>query len=161
MADLKVVPIAAAANDAPYVRPMTPLEASCPLCFGSGALGTAEPYPCNCRRPVEAATIRKMLMRLTVEQMAFLRRFEHTLADQPVTAEEYGSPSVEFFVEDDDAVINDDYDAILIPATQHWFAGSKMGGGPQHEGWKYWIHYNPNGLALREALMAGATAQCR
>ena len=148
-------------EEAPYIRPMTATESSCIICFGTGEWGQETKSPCHCREPVDPVVIRRMLMLLSVEQMAFLRRFEHTLAQQLVTAEEFGSPSVPFFVEEDDAVISDDFEHILIPATQYWFASGRMSGGPQHDGWKHWIQYNPNGLALRECLMAGATASCR
>lgn len=147
---------------AAYVRPLTALEASCIICHGAGFWGGEHAYPCQCREPVDPVKVRKMLMRLTVEQMAFLRRFEHTLAYQPVTAVEWDASCVAFYVEDDDAVIDEEGDyGVLIPATRHWFASGQASMGPQHDGIKTWIKYNPTGLALREALMAGATASCR
>lgn len=147
---------------APYVRPLTALEASCILCHGAGVWGREHAYPCQCREPVDPVKVRKMLMLLSVEQMAFLRRFEHTLAQQPVTAAEWDASLVEFWVEEDDAVYDEaDGYTILIPATKLWFASSRASMGPQHDGIKTWIQYNPTGLALREALMAGADALCR
>ncbi len=148
-------------DGAPYVRPMTALEASCIICHGAGVWGD-QSDPCHCREQVGPATLRKMLTLLTVEQIAFLRAFEHTLALQPVTAEEWQAHQAEFFVEEDDAVYDqaDGY-TVLIPATKLWFASGQASMAPQHDGIKQWIRYNPNGLALREALMAGATASCR
>jgi hypothetical protein len=149
---------------APYVRPMTALEASCHLCFGKGVLS----YPncddtiCNCRKVADVATIRRMLMLLTVDQMAFLRAFEHTLAYQPVTPAEWdGVCAHGFYVEEDDAVISDDFSELLVPATKYWFASGMSHMGPSRNGIGLWIHYNPTGLALRECLMAGATAMVR
>lgn len=141
-----------------YVRPMTALESSCFICFGASVWGD-QAYACHCRAAIEPATVRKVLMLLTVPQMAFLRAFEHTLASQAVTKEEYEAHQVEFWVEDDDAV-HDGYE-LLIPASKIWFAGGQHSMGPQHDGIKSWIHYNPLGLALRECLMAGASASCR
>ena len=148
--------MSAPANDGPYVRAVTPCEASCRLCFGSGVWGK-QSDPCQCRKPIKPATVRQVLVRLTVAQMEFLRAYEHTLANQPVTAEEWDKHNVSFYVEEDDAVYDTDYEqTLLVPATAHWFAGGQSSSGPQHDGVKMWVHYTPLGLALRECLMCGA-----
>lgn len=145
-----------AANDGAYVRAVTPCEASCRLCYGTGVWGK-EGEPCQCRKPIAPATVRQVLARLTVEQMEFLRAYEHTLALQPVTEAEWDLRRVSYFVEEDDAVYDDDWErTILVPPTTHWFAGGQASMGPQHDGVKTWIQYNPLGLALRECLMCGA-----
>lgn len=146
----------------PYVRPTTALESSCVICFGTGIWkGAVEESVCQCRKVEPVEILRRMLMLLTVEQMAFLRRFEHTHAYQPVTGDEWDASCVQFYVEEDDAVIDDNYEHILIPATRYWFASGMAHMGPSHDGVKSWIQYNPTGLALRECLMAGASAACR
>jgi len=127
---------------------------SCPICFGTRIAFDA---PCRTCADPDPAIARKVLERLSPEQMAFLRAYGHTLANQPITKAEQDAHRCEYWIEDDDGVYDDGYEGIwLIEPTRHWFAGGKMRFGPCGEG--YFINYNPLGLLLRECLMAGADA---
>lgn len=129
---------------------------SCYICFGTRvAFGEA----CRTCADPDPAVARYVIERLHPDQMAFLRAYGHTLAQQPLAEGDY--PSIEFFVEADDGVFDEDaesYDETmwLVPPTRHWFAGGMSRFGPC--GTKHFIHYNPLGLLLRECLMAGADA---
>lgn len=128
--------------------------ASCPICHGSRV---AFDGPCSTCLDPEPALARKVLERLTREQMAYLRAYGHTLAYQPVSKAEHDAHQCELWVEDDDGVLdNDTYEDWLFPPTRHWFGSGQMRFGPCGEA--YFISYNPLGLLLRECLMAGADA---
>lgn len=133
-------------------RPVTALEASCIVCHGGGVWGDRA-YPCNCRAVIEPAQVRKVLGLISVEQMAFLRAYQHSLAYQLISDDEFKAHRCEYWVEEDDAVI-DGYD-LLIPATKIWFASGRSISREYHTDWQHWIRYNPLGLALRECLLCG------
>lgn len=122
---------------------------SCIICHGTGRAFDADCRSCTDPDPVLA---RKVLERLRPPQMAFLRAYGHTLAEQPVTGEEWDAHLIEFYVEDDDGVWDDD--GLIFPPTRYWFASGHCRMGPC--GFATFIRYNPLGLLLRECLMAGA-----
>ncbi len=128
--------------------------ASCHICHGTREAFGA---PCTSCADPDLAVARIALERLTPAQMAFLRAYGHTLAEQPVTAAEYDAHQIEFFVGMGDAVYDDDDGDLLVPETRHWFAGGHfiIGAGARRAAF---IRYNPLGLLLRECLMAGADA---
>jgi len=128
--------------------------ASCHICYGSRV---AFDEPCRTCADPDPVAARKVLERLTVEQMTFLRAYGHTLAYQPVTKAEQDANKCELWVEDDDGVLDDSYEGgWLISPTKLWFGGGMMRFGPCGSG--YFIKYNPLGLLLRECLMSGADA---
>ena len=128
---------------------------SCPLCKGTRKSG-ADGEPCTSCEDPDLARVRWMLPRLTVAQIDFLRAFEHTLADQPVTKAEYDAHGCELFV-DDEQTGEQDYDGNWVFEPQrHWFASGMAHSGPC--GNCTFIRYTPTALMLREALICGATA---
>jgi hypothetical protein len=132
---------------------MATIYASCPICHGSRtALGGA----CSWCADPDPVLARKVLERLTIPQMGFLRAYRHTLAEQPVTLAEQKAHFVEYFVEDDDSAWDEASDEILWPATRLWFASGRM--SFRYGSASYFIRYNPLGLLLRECLMCGADA---
>lgn len=160
-----------AANDAAPRRPSVSafvthptVLSSCTICHGSGTWSYSttddeKSEPCSSCASPDPVLARKVLALLTPAQMAFLRRFEHTLANQPITAAEWDAVP-RMYVEDDDGVIDDDWNGYLIPPTRHWFAGGRASLGPG-AGIATFVSYNPLGLLLRECLMAGADAGLR
>ncbi|MBO9380087.1 hypothetical protein GG804_25285 [Sphingomonas histidinilytica] len=135
-----------------------PSEMHCTLCHGLGVWGS-DNADCLCREIPDPARVRQVLMLLDVSQIAFLRAFEHTLADQPVTKDEWDTHLTEFWVEDDDAVV-DGYE-VLVPATKIWFAGGRASSPAGSSEFSYWINYTPLGLALRHCLLGlSADARC-
>lgn len=123
---------------------------SCPICYGSRVAFESE---CRSCADPDFRVARFVLERLRPEQIALLRAYGHTLAQQPV--DDYPK-SVEFFVEADDGEWDEDLEGWLVPPTRHWFASGRMRFGPC--GAASFVSYNPLGLLLRECLMAGADA---
>ncbi len=127
---------------------------SCPLCQGTRKI--FDDQPCSQCADPDIARVRWMLPRLSVGQIDFLRAFEHTLADQPVTREERAAFPFDLFVEDEQSG-EQDYDGEwFVPQKAYWFASGHAHSGPCGNG--EFIRYNPTGLLLRECLMVGATA---
>lgn len=127
---------------------------SCPLCYGARQTDLG---PCQSCADPDRQRVRWMLARLSADQIDFLRAFEHTLAEQPVTDTEHDTHRCEFFVEGSDGVWDEQDEFWLIPNTRHWFASGMFHSGPCGNG--SFIRYNPAGLLLRECLMAGAIAE--
>jgi hypothetical protein len=132
------------------------IYASCPICHGARSTTFG---PCTTCADPEPAKARRVLERLSVAQMAFLRAYRHTLAAQPLTKEEHDALCIEYFVEENDGEFDDELDIWLVPNTRIWFASGQCRFGPC--GSAYFIRYNPLGLLLRECLMAGADALVR
>ncbi|WP_066723453.1 hypothetical protein [Sphingomonas pituitosa] len=126
---------------------------SCIICHGTGEAFGGECTSCT---DPDIGVARFVLERLTVEQMAFLRAYGHTLAYQPVTRSEERAHSCEYWVEADDGEWSEDRMNWIIPPTRHWFGSGMSKSGPG--GGAYFIKYNPLGLVLRECLSAGAGA---
>lgn len=134
---------------------------SCRICFGTQKTSWG---PCTTCAEPSPLLVRKVLALLQPKHMVFLRAMHHTLANQPVIGDEWDALGQHgFYVEDDDAVWDDDdyfgEHGPLIPATKYWFAGGEA--HIAHGEIKMWIHYTPLGLALRECIMAGADAGVR
>lgn len=127
---------------------------SCPICYGS-----REAFGEECRTCADPDLVkaRKVLQQLRDDQMRFLRAFGHTLANQPVTGEEWDEYALcQFWIEDDDGVDDPNDYGWLIPPTKIWFASSQA--SIHYGSLVTSIRYNPLGLLLRECLMAGADA---
>lgn len=127
---------------------------SCPLCLGTRETATG---PCSTCADPDLARVRWMLERLSADQIDFLRAYGHTLAKQPVTAEEYDAHRCELYVEDWDGEYDEEEDFWVIPNTCYWFASGEHRMGPH--GNCSFIRYNPAGLLLRECLKFSATAE--
>ena len=121
---------------------------SCRICHGSRvAFGET----CRSCADPDPAIVRFALERLTPDQMAFLRTYGHTLAEQPVA--EYPH-DIQMFVSADDGIWDEEFDGWIVPHTEHWFASGHLKFGPA--GNASFVRLNPLGLVLRECLMAGA-----
>lgn len=135
------------------------VAASCIICAGTKVWkwGDTE-EPCRSCADPDALLVRRVLGMLEPKHMAFLRAYNHTLAYQPVTPEEWDTHT-RFFVDDDDAVIDEGCHEVLMPATSHWFGGGMA--RMAHGSIGVWHRYTPLGLALRDCLMAGSDAAVR
>lgn len=129
---------------------------SCPVCHGKRKNTVGESiFDCICIEP-DLSAARQALALITPRQMAFLRYYEHTLAKQPVTREEYDLHKIEFYVDLGDGEWDIEFDRELVPTTKIWFASGEHQMGCAGE--ISFIRYNTMGLLLRKCLMSGADA---